>query len=242
MKDVFLMERVYGACWLPHMHNSFSPSLPLRRLLRPLLPRKPPATLSCCSSSPDFRKVTAGCFASCGLWPVWLSLNTPLPLRIAQQALCQTQARQSQGCRLASLLSTSLAAPPPPLYDPMPRGHCFTGLGGGTFNPGGQSLPRRPTSPLFGGHAPTRLDRQSAGGEVVRLDGMKHPIIPPSRCQQAAVPQRKAAHFEQYRHFIPPRPPSRPPPPQSVLERRGVVALQRSSHSTAFVSADKAAQ
>lgn len=124
----------------------------------------------------------------------------------------------------------------------MPRGHCFTGLGGGTFNPDGQLLPRRPTGPLFGGHAPTRLDRQSAGGEAVRLDGMKHPIIPPSRCQQAAVPQRKAAHFEQYLHFIPPRPPSCPPPPQSVLERRGVVALQRSSHSTAFVSADKAAQ
>lgn len=112
MKDVFLMERVYGACWLPHMHNSFSPSLPLRRLLRPLLPRKPPATLSCCSFSPGFRKVTAGCFSSCGLWPVWLSLNTPHhpPLRIAQQALSQTQTRQSQGCRLASLLSTSLAA------------------------------------------------------------------------------------------------------------------------------------
>lgn len=86
----------------------------------------------------------------------------------------------------------------------MPRGHCFTGLGGGTFNPDCQALPRCPTAPLFGGHAPTRLDRQSAGGEAVRLDGMKRPIIPPSRCQQAAVPQRKAAHFEQYRHFIPP--------------------------------------
>lgn len=68
---------------------------------------------------------------------------------------------------------------------------------------------------------------------------MKHPIIPPSWCQQAAVPQRKAAHFEQYHHFIPPHP---PPAPYPVLEWRAVVALQRSSHSAAFVSADKAAQ
>lgn len=63
---------------------------------------------------------------------------------------------------------------------------------------------RCPTAPPFGSHVPARLVHQGAGGEAVRLDGMKHPIIPPSRCQQAAVPQRKAAHFEQSHHFMPP--------------------------------------
>lgn len=97
------------------------------------------------------------------------------------------------------------------------------------------------TVPLFGRHVPARLVHQGAGGEALRLDGMKRPIIPPSRCQQAAVPQRKAAHFEQYHHFMPP-PPHPPAAPYPVLEWRDVVALQRSSHSAAFVSADKAAQ
>lgn len=98
-----------------------------------------------------------------------------------------------------------------------------------------------PTHLLFGSHVPARQVHQGAGGEAARLDGMKHPIIPPSWCQQAAGPQRKAAHFEQYHHFMPPQP--RPPlAPYPVLKWLAVVALQRSSHSAAFVSADKAAQ
>lgn len=34
--------------------------------------------------SPSSQKVTAGCFSSCGLWAMWLSLNHPPP-NIAQQ-------------------------------------------------------------------------------------------------------------------------------------------------------------
>lgn len=36
---------------------------------------------------------------------------------------------------------------------------------------------------------------------LVRLSGLKCPIIPP-RCQQAAVPQWKTANFEQYPYFL----------------------------------------
>lgn len=70
------------------------------------------------------------------------------------------------------------------------------------------------TPTLAGSHVGLfMLDRAGEKiAKVVRLSGMKCPIIPP-RCQQAAVPQWKTANFEQYPYFIAPP----PPPPQSVL-------------------------
>lgn len=48
-----------------------------------------PITLGRCMFRPGSVKVTAGCFSSCGLWPVWLRLNTLLPLHIARQCFAK---------------------------------------------------------------------------------------------------------------------------------------------------------
>lgn len=90
--------------------------------------------------SPGSQKVTAGCFSSCGLSLVWLSLNTFLPLHVAQHCFAKHRFSQSLDCWLAWMLSNSLAAVTS-LVLPAPRGYCFTGLGGGTFNPNCQAVP-----------------------------------------------------------------------------------------------------
>lgn len=51
---------------------------------------------------------------------------------------------------------------------------------------------------------------------------MKCPIVPPL-CQQAAVPQWKTAHFEQYLCFV-------SPPPHSVLIQHHIIPIMPQPH------------
>lgn len=64
--------------------------------------------------SPGSKKVTAGCFSSCGLWAMWSTHFSPSHCSAAAPAVaCQTETCQSQGCWLASLLSTCWSLHPP---------------------------------------------------------------------------------------------------------------------------------
>lgn len=60
------------------------------------------------------------------------------------------------------------------------------------------------------------------GATLALLSQMKCPIVPPL-CQQAAVPQWKTAHFEQYLCFV-------SPPPHSVLIQRHIIPIMPQPH------------
>lgn len=117
IKDEFLMERV--SCLLASSHvQLIYPSASALLVKDEALCITNPASfmLQVNVFSPGSQKVTAGCFSSCGLWAMWLSLNPlspPSHCSAASAALCQTDACQSQGCWLASLLSTCWSPPLP---------------------------------------------------------------------------------------------------------------------------------
>lgn len=69
--------------------------------------------------SPGSQKVTAGCFSSCGLWAMWLSLNTPPSLSPTHTLLSSLSSavpnrRLSVPRLLVSLAAVNLLIPPLP--------------------------------------------------------------------------------------------------------------------------------
>lgn len=65
--------------------------------------------------SPGSQKVTAGCFSSCGLWAMWLSLKPPSPLTLLSSLSSAVPNRRLSVPRLlVSLAAVNLLIPPLP--------------------------------------------------------------------------------------------------------------------------------
>lgn len=113
IKDEFLMERVSCLLASSHVQLIYASASALLVKTESLCIANPASfMLQVNVFSPGSQKVTAGCFSSCGLWAMWLPLNTFFLLTLLSSSSGVPNRRLSVPRLLVSLAAVNPQVPP----------------------------------------------------------------------------------------------------------------------------------